>query len=278
MSRRRGSLNYPSARSATSWSSLHRRIRFGPLLLAAEKRSLVSAVSKSGIRFCVRPRSKRASHGPEDPGRGSRIAAAEIGARGTQRAGAVLCVVGARPRSRREFYRLPKTNLGEFWLGPRPGGLGLFAERAGRRGGGAAGGPAVRPRRRPHRLCAGTVIAWRGVPDRRLRAASLAVPVKPRPVRRSRHRLHRQRSEFHPARPLVRPAAADRDGGRVFGDRRRRGDPAAAVAGPDRSCRPPRLLSDLRRPRPASAAAAVGLALAPVLHPLAPSPPKRRPR
>ena len=31
-------------------------------------------------------------------------------------------------------------------------------------------------------------------------------------VRRDRHRLHRQRAEFDPARPLVRPAPADGDG------------------------------------------------------------------
>ena len=48
-------------------------------------------------------------------------------------------------------------------------------------------------------------------------------------LRRDRHRLHRQRSEFDPARPLVRSAAAHRDGGGLFRDRRRRPDPAAGA-------------------------------------------------
>ncbi len=52
--------------------------------------------------------------------------------------------------------------------------------------------------------------------------ASVAVPVQRRPVRRARHRADRQCAELDPARPLVRPAAADRDGGGVFRDRRRR--------------------------------------------------------
>ena len=81
--------------------------------------------------------------------------------------------------------------------------------------------------------------------------SALAVPAEPRALRRYRHRLHRQCAEFDPARPLVRPAAADRDGGGLFRHRRRRADPAAGVAAPDRSCRLARRLSDLRHRRAA---------------------------
>ena len=65
-----------------------------------------------------------------------------------------------------------------------------------------------------------------------------------RAVRRDRHRPDRQRAEFDPARPLVRPAAADRDGGGLFRDRRRRPGAAAGVAGADRPYRLARRLPD----------------------------------
>ena len=145
------------------------------------------------------------------------------------------------------------------------GGLGLFAVRARRRTGGSAGRPAVRPLGATHRLFARTVSAGRGVPGRRPCPASLAIPAQPRPLRRHRHRLYRQRAEFDPARPLVRPATADRHGGGVFRDRRRRADPVAGVANPDRSGRLARRLPDFRRHRAGVAGAAIGAAMAPVL-------------
>ena len=82
------------------------------------------------------------------------------------------------------------------------------------------------------------------VPGRLACARTLAVPVEHWAVRRDRHRHDRQRSEFDPARPLVRPAAADRDGRGLFRDRRRRTGAVAAVANPDRPCRLARRLPD----------------------------------
>ncbi len=64
--------------------------------------------------------------------------------------------------------------------------------------------------------------------------------------RRIRHCADRQCAEFDFARPLVRPKAADRDGRGLFRNRRRRIGAAAGLAGPDRSCRLARRLSDLR--------------------------------
>ena len=63
-------------------------------------------------------------------------------------------------------------------------------------------------------------------------------------VRRDRHRLHRQRAELDPARPLVRPAPADGDGNRLFRDRRGRAGAAAGLATADRSFRLARRLPD----------------------------------
>ena len=170
--------------------------------------------------------------------------AAKTGARRAQRAGAVLCAVGGRPRPRREFYGFPETDRGEFRLGPRRGGLGLFADLAGGRTDGAAGRPAVRPLRAAHRLFARAVAARRRVPDRLARAGALAVPALDRAMRRDRHCADRQCAEFDPARPLVRPAAADRDGDPLFGDRRRHTGAAAGLAGADRPDRLARRLSD----------------------------------
>ena len=72
----------------------------------------------------------------------------------------------ARPRPRRELYGFPETDRGEFRLGPRPGGLGLFADLARGRTDGAAGRPAVRPLRPAHRLFARAAAARRRVPGR----------------------------------------------------------------------------------------------------------------
>src|SRR5260370_39131326 len=102
---------------------------------------------------------------------------AEAGACGAQRASAVFGAKGARARIGREFYRVLQADLGELWVGPRPGRLGLFAVRARRRLGGAAGRPAVRPLRAPPRLFAWTAAAWRRVFGRGLFRAALAVPV-----------------------------------------------------------------------------------------------------
>ena len=77
--------------------------------------------------------------------------------------------------------------------------------------------------------------------------AALAVPAQRRPLRRARHRPDRQRAELDPARPLVRPAAADRDGDRVFGDRRRHPGAAAGLAASDRPDRLARRLPVVRR-------------------------------
>ena len=175
--------------------------------------------------------------------------AAEAGARRAQRARAVLCAVGARPRPRREFYRLPQTDLGKFRLGPRASRLGLFADLARRRADRAAGRPPVRSLRAAHRLRARAASARRRVPGRGPRANALAVPAQRRPLRRARHRPDRQRAELDPARPLVRPAAADRDGDRLFGDRRRHPGAAAGVAAPDRPDRLARRLPAVRRRR-----------------------------
>ena len=202
--------------------------------------------------------------------------AAQAGARGAQRAGAVLCAVGARPRPRRELYGLPEADLGKFRLGPRPGGLGLFADLRWpadwprRWSAGCSTAPARAPSMRSGLLLLGGAFLIASHAQ-----AALAVPAQPRPLRRHRHRLHRQRAEFDPARPLVRPAAADRDGGGVFRDRRRRADPAAGVAAPDRSYRLARRLSDFRRRRAVPAGAAVAAAVAAVLHRLAASSPRR---
>ena len=81
--------------------------------------------------------------------------------------------------------------------------------------------------------------------------------------------LDRQRAEFDPARPLVRPAAADRDGDRVFRDRRRRPGAAAGVAAPDRPGRLARRLPVVRHRGAVPAAAAAAAAVAAVRHRLA---------
>ena len=83
-----------------------------------------------------------------------------------------------RPRPRRELYGFPETDRGEFRLGPRPGGLGLFADLAGGRADGAGGRPAVRPLRPPHRLFAGTAAARRRVPVGVAGASAVAIPVE----------------------------------------------------------------------------------------------------
>src|SRR5207237_1660235 len=162
---------------------------------------------------------------------------AQDGACGAQCAGALLYAGAYRPRSRRELYGFPQTDLGELRLGPRPGGLGLFADLAGRRADGAGGRAAVRSLWPAHRLFAGTAAARRRVPGGVAGKSAVAIPVERWPLRRDRHRLHRQRAEFDPARPLVRPAPADGDGDRLFRDRRRRAGAIAGVAASDRSFR-----------------------------------------
>ena len=136
------------------------------------------------------------------------------------------------------------------------GGLGLFADLARGRADGAAGRPAVRPLRPAHGLFARAAPARRRVPGRLAGADALAVPVEHRSLRRHRHRLDRQRAEFDPARPLVRPAAADRDGSRLFRDGRRRPGAAAGVADSDRPYRLARRLPALRHRRALPAGAA----------------------
>ena len=127
-------------------------------------------------------------------------------------------------------------------------------------------------------LFARTVAARRRVPGRSPFAISLAVPAEPRALRRHRHRLHRQRAELDPARPLVRPAVADRDGRRLFRHRRGRPDPAAGIADPDRPYRLARRLSGFRHRLAAPAGAAVAAAVAAVLHRFAASGQERRRR
>ena len=97
-------------------------------------------------------------------------------------------------------------------------------------------------------------------------------------VRRDRHRLHRQRAEFDPARPLVRPTPADGDGSGLFRDRRGRAGVATRLANPDRSSRLARRLPDLRHRRALPAGAVVAAAVAAVLHGLAAHRQKSRPR
>ena len=53
--------------------------------------------------------------------------AAEAGARRAQRAGAVLCAVGARPRPRREFYGLPQADLGRVSAGTAPQVVSVYS-------------------------------------------------------------------------------------------------------------------------------------------------------
>src|SRR6266481_852463 len=108
--------------------------------------------------------------------------AGKTGAHGTHRSRAVFCIVGDGPRPRREFYGFPQTDFGKLWLGPRPGGLGLFADLACGGTDGAAGWPAVRPLGSTHRLFARDVSARCGVPDRGACATSLAIPAEHRAV------------------------------------------------------------------------------------------------
>src|SRR6185437_15651934 len=160
------------------------------------------------------------------------------------------------------LYGLPQTDLGEFWLGPRRRSLGLFADMAGEGPDGSGGGPRVRPLGPARGVFAWNFPAGRRVPHRGLRAASLAAAVEHRTLRRLRCRADRQCSQLHLARTLVRAAAADRDGGGLFGHGRRRADPAADVAASDRSARLARRIPDLwrHRARPAGAAFAPALA------------------
>ena len=153
-----------------------------------------------------------------------------------------------------------------FRLGPRPGGLGLFADLARGRTDGAAGRPAVRPLRAAHGLLARAVAARRRIPVRLARATPLAIPALDRAMRRDRHRADRQRAELDPARPLVRPAIADRDGDPVLRDRRGHPGAAAGLAAADRPDRLARRLSVVRHRRAVSAGAAAADAVAAVRH------------
>ena len=100
-------------------------------------------------------------------------------------------------------------------------------------------------------------------------AGAVAIPVERRARRRDRHRLHRQRAEFDPARPLVRPTPADGDGSGLFRGRRGCAGVATRLANPDRSSRLARRLPDLRHRRTLPAGAVVAAAVAAVLHGLA---------
>ena len=99
----------------------------------------------------------------------------ETGAHRAQRAGAVLRAADGRPRPRRQLYGFPEADLGELSLGPRRGGLGLFADLARRRTDGAAGRPAVRPLRAAHSpirsgCCCSAARSW--LPRARRRSGS----------------------------------------------------------------------------------------------------------
>ena len=201
-------------------------------------------------------------HGSNVAAGGDAGAAASAGAHGAGRARAVLCAFGARPRPRRKLYGLPQTDFGEFWLGPRPGGLGLLADLAGRRPHRAGGRPRLRPLGPARGVFIRRFPAGRGVPDRGLRTASLAIPAHHRPLCRLRRRADRQRPQFHPARALVRTAAADRHGRGLFRHGRRRAAAVAGVADPDRSCRLARHLSAIRRDRARGAVAGRAVAVA----------------
>src|SRR4030088_642880 len=89
--------------------------------------------------------------------------------------------------------------------------------------------PAVRPFWPAHRLFGGPSPAWQRFPGRGLRTTTVAVSTESWAGCRHRRRADRQRPELDPARPLVWPAAADRDGRGVFRDRCRRAGVAAAV-------------------------------------------------
>ena len=157
------------------------------------------------------------------------------------------------------------------------GGLGLFADLAGGRTDGAAGRPAVRPLRARALVYSLGLLLLGGAFLVASHAQALwqfqlsiglcvGIGIA----------LDRQRAEFDPARPLVRPAAADRDGDRLFRDRRRRAGAAAGVAGADRPYRLARRLPDVRHRRAVPAGAAAAAAVAAVRHRLAASS-RRRP-
>ncbi len=157
--------------------------------------------------------------------------AAEAGARGAQRAGAVLRALGARPRPRRKLYGLPETDLGKFRLGPRAGRLGLFADLADASGLTAPLVGRLFDRSGPRTVYALGLLLLGGAFLIASHAQSLwQFQLSDRALRRARHCTGRQRAELDPARPLVRSAAADRDGGRVFRDGRRRAAAAAGLA------------------------------------------------
>src|ERR1700716_4433539 len=117
----------------------------------------------------------------------------------------MFCALRARPRARRELYRVSQADLGEFRLGPRPSRLGLLAFRARKRAGGTAGRQAVRPLGAPHRLFAWTAPAWRRVPGCRPCTTPLAVPAQPRALPGGGLAIIGQRPELDPAGRLVCP-------------------------------------------------------------------------
>ena len=203
-----------------------------------------------------------ASDGQQDARGRSARQSAEVGAHCAQRTGAVLCAGAARPRPLRQLYGFPQTDLREFRLGPRAGGLGLFADLAGRRADGAGHRPAVRPLRPPHSVFAWAVSDRRRIPGGLVGAGVVAIAIEHRPLRRHRRRLRRQCAQFDPARPVVRSAPADSHGFRLFRDGRGRPGVAAGVAASDRSCRLARRLPALRDRHTLSAAALVATAVA----------------
>src|SRR5262249_36091689 len=113
-----------------------------------------------------------------------------------------------------------------------------------------------------HGLCAWSLAARRRVHACRLFGAPLAIPAFDRPMCRDRHRPDRQCSKLDSAGPLVRTAAANRDGRDLLRNRRRGPDPGAGLPNLDRACGLARRLSTVWRGRAASAGADVAPAMA----------------
>src|SRR6266849_5817315 len=232
-SRRKAWSSCRLARNATSCSSLHSRIRPRPLLLAAEKRSLVDMDQDARREI---PETK--------PPKPARVALNVL---------ALCFALSVLGRGLGESFTVFLKPIAESFGWDRAQVVSVYSLTA------LAGGLGA-----PHRLFARTAAAGRRISDRRPCARALAVPVERRPVRGNWHCVHRQRTELHPARPLVWPAIADRDGHCIFGDRRRRVGAAAGLPDPDRSFGLARRLPDFRRRRAASAAAVAAVAVAAV--------------
>ncbi len=177
---------------------------------------------------------------------------------------------GARPRlpahdavarHGRDLHGLPAADLQHVRLGPRADRLGLFDRRALRRPRRAVRRPAVRSLRAARRLRDRPRPDRRGIFRRGLRAAALAAAAVHRARGWPRQRVPRSGDGFAAGQPLVRPAPADRAGGRRIVDGRGRPAACAARANPCRLHRLARRLSHPRRRdaggRRAAAAAAM---------------------